>query len=115
MSDAVLNQFTPTSHDEPVIDTSRRLKFGIIGTGWIAESHVESLKQMPDVDIVAGADLIPGKAEKFFERFEVPNVRCYPDHTSMLEAEDLDSCGLYHRRFKKRRSRPAGKAVYCDA
>lgn len=91
MSDAVLNQFSPTSHDEPVIDTTHRLKFGIIGTGWIAESHVESLKQMPDVDIVAGADLIPGKAEKFFKRFEVPNVRCYPDHTSMLEAEDLDA------------------------
>lgn len=91
MSDAVLSQFTPTSYDEPVIDTTRRLKFGIIGTGWIAESHVESLKQMPDVDIVAGADLIPGKAEKFFERFGVPNVRCYPDHTSMLEAEDLDA------------------------
>ncbi len=91
MSDAVLSQFTPTSYDEPVIDTTHRLKFGIIGTGWIAESHVESLKQMPDVDIVAGADLIPGKAEKFFERFGVPNVRCYPDHTSMLEAEELDA------------------------
>ena len=69
----------------------RSLKFGIIGTGWIAESHVESLKQMPDVDIVAGADLIPGKAEKFFKRYDLPNVRCYPDHTSMLEAEDLDA------------------------
>ncbi len=91
MSDAVLNQFTPQSHDEPEIDTSRRLKFGIIGTGWIAESHVESLKQMPDIDIVAGADLIPGKAEKFFKHYELPDVRCYPDHKSMLEAEELDA------------------------
>ncbi|MGI5959801.1 MAG: Gfo/Idh/MocA family protein [Massiliimalia sp.] len=91
MSDAVLNQFTPQNHDEPEIDTTHKLKFGIIGTGWIAESHVESLKQMPDVEIVAGADLIPGKAEKFFKRYELPDVRCYPDHKSMLEAEELDA------------------------
>lgn len=90
MSDAVLNQFAPTA-ETAAVDTSRRLKFGIIGTGWIAESHVESLKQMPDVDIVAGADLIPGKAEKFFKRYEVPNVRLYPDHKAMLDAEELDA------------------------
>lgn len=90
MSDAVLNQFAPTA-EAAAVDTSRRLKFGIIGTGWIAESHVESLKQMPDVDIVAGADLIPGKAEKFFKHYEVPNVRLYPDHKAMLDAEELDA------------------------
>jgi len=91
MSDAVLSQFTPTSHDEDTVDTSRILKFGIIGTGWIAESHVESLKKMPDVQIVAGADLIPGKAEKFFARYGLPDVHCYPDHQSMLDNEELDA------------------------
>ena len=91
MSDAVLNQFTPQSHEEDTVDVTRRLRFGIIGTGWIAESHIESLKKMPDVDIVAGADLIPGKAEKFFKRYEVPGVHCYPDHKSMLENEKLDA------------------------
>lgn len=91
MSDAVLSQFTPTNHDEETVDTSRILKFGIIGTGWIAESHVESLKKMADVQIVAGADLIPGKAEKFFARYGLPEVRCYPDHQSMLDNEELDA------------------------
>lgn len=90
MSDAVLNQFTQQVDDKP-IDTSRKLKFGIIGTGWIAESHVQSLKNMPDVEIVAGADLIPGKAENFFIKYGVPNVRLYPDHKAMLEAEELDA------------------------
>ena len=79
MSDNVLNQFTPPAEEE-AIDTSRKLKVGIIGTGWIAESHIESYKQMPDVEIVAAADLIPGKAEKFFKRYGVEGVRLYPDH-----------------------------------
>jgi predicted dehydrogenase len=94
MSDAVLNQFTPPSEDAPIVYSGKKLKFGIIGTGWIAESHVESLKQMPDVEIVAAADLIPGKAEKFMKKYGVPNVRCYPDHKSMLEAEELDAVSV---------------------
>lgn len=95
MSDAVLNQFTPPAEEE-VIDTSRKLKVGIIGTGWIAESHIESYKQMPDVEIVAAADLIPGKAEKFFQRYGVEGVRLYPDHKSMLDAEaaNLDAVSV---------------------
>lgn len=91
MSDSVLNQFAPPVEDASTAGANKKLKFGIIGTGWIAESHVESLKQMPDVEVVAGADLIPGKAEKFFVKYGLPNVRCYPDHSSMLEAEELDA------------------------
>ena len=91
MSDAVLSQFAPPAENTSTVDSAKKLKFGIIGTGWISESHVESLKQMPDVEIVAGADLIPGKAEKFFKKYGLPNVRCYPDHTAMLEAEELDA------------------------
>ena len=90
MSDAVLSQFTQAV-EEKAIDTSRKLKFGIIGTGWIAEGHVLSLKEMPDVEIVAGADLIPGKAEAFFKKWDVPGVRCYPDHKSMIDNEELDA------------------------
>ena len=40
---------------------------------------------MPDVDIVAGADLIDGKAEAFFKRYGVEGVRLYPSHKEMLE------------------------------
>ncbi|MCL2488999.1 MAG: Gfo/Idh/MocA family oxidoreductase [Oscillospiraceae bacterium] len=99
MSDAVLNQFTPATYKEESA-AERKLKFGIIGTGWIAESHTESLKRMPDAEIVAAADLIPGKAEAFLRRYGLkpvdryaaaPGIRCYPDHAAMLAAEELDA------------------------
>ena len=70
MADTVLSNFTP-GIEAKEIDTSRILKVGIIGTGWIAESHIESYLQMPDVKIVAAADLIDGKAEKFMKRYGV--------------------------------------------
>lgn len=39
MADEVLSQFTQAKA-EAAIDTTRKLKVGIIGTGWIAESHI---------------------------------------------------------------------------
>lgn len=51
-----------------VVDTSKIIKIAIIGTGWIAESHIEEYKKMPDVEIVAMADLIPGKSEAFAKK-----------------------------------------------
>ena len=52
---------------ETAIDTNRKLRVGIIGCGWIAGAHIDSYKRMPDVEVVAGCDLIPGKAAKFFK------------------------------------------------
>jgi predicted dehydrogenase len=91
MPDDVLNQFAPPT-EEKEVDLSKTLNFAIIGTGWIAESYIESIKEMPDIKVVAAADLIPGKAEKFFKRYGVEGVRLYPDHKALLEAEkDLDA------------------------
>ena len=97
MSDAVLNQFTQAAVDEKE-STGRRFKIGIIGTGWIAESHVESYLAMDDVDIVAMADLIPGKAEKFAKRYnkdgKLDNTRFYPSHKELLDNEELDGVSI---------------------
>jgi predicted dehydrogenase len=93
--DEVLNQFQKaTDAGLKVVDPDRILKVGIIGTGWIAESHIESYLRMPDVQIVAAADLIPGKAEAFMKRYGVEGVHFYPDHKSMLEHEALDAVSV---------------------
>ncbi len=93
-ADEVLNQFTQ-QFDEEKVDTTRKLKVGIIGTGWIAESHIMSYKNMPDVEIVAAADLIPGKAEAFMKRFGVEGVRFYPSHKELIDSEkDLDAVSV---------------------
>ena len=76
------------------IDTTRKLKVGIIGCGWIADAHISEYKRMDDVEIVAGADLIPGKAEAFFKKNGLEGIRCYPDHKSMLDSEELDAVSV---------------------
>ncbi len=89
----ILDQFKE-NQEVKTIDTTKKLKVGIIGTGWIADAHILEYKKMPDVEIVAGADLTFGKAEAFFKKWEVEGVRCYPDHKSMLDTEDLDAVSI---------------------
>ena len=73
-----------------IIDTSRKLRVGIIGCGGIAHSHMKSYLNQPDVEIVAGCDLIPGRAKAFFKEFGKPEVKCdYKDHTEMLADKSL--------------------------
>ena len=94
MSDSVLSRFTQEVEEEKV-STGKVFKVGIIGTGWIAEAHIESYLQMDDVEIVAAADLIPGKAEKFMKRYGVEGVRLYPSHKELLDNEkDLDAVSI---------------------
>ena len=78
-----------------VIDASKKVKIGIIGTGWIAEAHITALKDMPDVEVVAMADLVPGKAEAFAKKFEIENCRFYESDEALIAAEkDLDGVSI---------------------
>ena len=79
---------------EAAVDTSKKIKIGIIGTGWIAEAHIRSYKKMEDVEVVACADLIPGKAEAFCKKWGVEGARCYESGHAMLEAEELDGVSV---------------------
>lgn len=75
--------------------SDRILKIAFVGTGWIADAHMEAYKNMPDVEIVAGADIIPGKAKAFFKKHGLENVRCYNSDAEMYEAEkDLDGVSI---------------------
>ena len=88
MAENILDRFKNVKA-ETVVDADRKVRVGIIGCGGIAEAHLLSYLNQPDVEIVAGADLIPGKAEKFFKDLGVEGVKCYGHHTEMLADKDL--------------------------
>lgn len=93
-NDDILNRFKNVQEEQVKVDTSKKLRVGIIGTGWIAEAHIASYKNMPDVELVAGADLIPGKAKEFFDKFHVPGVQVFESHTDMLNSVELDCVSI---------------------
>ena len=84
------NAFEKNNAEEVVVDASKKLRIGIIGTGWIAHAHMAPYMKQPDVEIVAGADLIPGKAAAFFKEYGLENVKTdYASHKEMLDDESL--------------------------
>lgn len=89
-----LDAFMESGKQEEAVDMSKKMRVGIIGTGWIAESHMNEYLKMPDVEIVAAADLIPGKAEAFMEKFGVEGVHFYPNDRAMIDAEELDAVSI---------------------
>lgn len=72
---------------------TRKLKIGIIGSGGIAGAHARQYKKMDDVEVVAVADIVPGKAEEFKGRMELPHAQAFEDHRKLLEL-DLDGVSI---------------------
>lgn len=85
----------------------KKIRIGIIGTGGIAHSHMGAYKRRSDIEFVAGCDIIPGKAEAFFEEFGVEGVKCYESYKEMLDREKLDGVSVctYNRQH-------AGPTIY---
>ncbi|MBQ8372566.1 MAG: Gfo/Idh/MocA family oxidoreductase [Clostridia bacterium] len=85
----ILDAFKEKQSDS-VVDTGRKVRVGIIGTGWIANAHIVAYLKQPDVEIVAGADLIPGKAAAFFKKHGVEGVKCdYKNGEEMVNDKSL--------------------------
>jgi len=62
-----------------------KLRVGIIGTGGIANVHAQCYKEIPEVELVGGADIIPGKAEEFFKRNGIHGAKAFNDHRELLD------------------------------
>ena len=71
-----------------------KLRIAIIGTGGIANAHVSSYKQMEDVEIVAGADIIPGKARAFLDRHDLTAAQDFESAGEMLAAVKPDAVSV---------------------
>lgn len=71
---------------------SKRIRAAIVGVGWIARAHIESYLRCPDVDLVALAELNPGKAEALIKTLGIEDrgIRVYASAKEMYETEHLD-------------------------
>ena len=71
----------------------KKLRIGIIGTGGIAGAHAGNYLKLPNVEIVAGADIVPGKAREFLDRFGLTEAKAFDNHKDLLEM-DLDAVSV---------------------
>ena len=93
MAKAILDSYNKnTFKEDSYIDPNKKLRAGIVGIGWIAEANVESYLRCPDVDLVAFAEIVPGKAEAFIKALGIEDkgIHVYSSTKEMYEKENLD-------------------------
>lgn len=74
--------------------SKEKLRIGIIGTGGIARAHMRSYLALENAEVVAGADIVPGKARKFFDDFDQPQVQAFDSAEELLRQVPLDAVSV---------------------
>ncbi|MBI4817122.1 MAG: Gfo/Idh/MocA family oxidoreductase [Deltaproteobacteria bacterium] len=75
--------------------SSERLRFAIIGGGWINDVHLRALACVPDIDVTALGDYPrerggrAGRGEALAKKYRVPNY--HADYRRLLEDPDIDA------------------------
>ncbi|MDF2713763.1 MAG: gfo/Idh/MocA family oxidoreductase [Paenibacillus sp.] len=69
------------------------IRIGIIGSGGIAGRHAKCYGKLPQVQVTAVADIVPGKAEEFIRKHELTGARAFNDYRELLEL-DLDGISI---------------------
>ncbi len=72
----------------------KKLRIGIIGTGGIAGAHARSYLQMDDVEIVAGADIIPGKARKYLDNLGLTEAKDFESAAELFKNVEVDAVSV---------------------
>jgi predicted dehydrogenase len=71
------------------------VKVGLIGTGGIANAHMRwgwsELKER-GVEVVAAADIVPGRAAEFAQRYGITNA--FEEYRRILEMDDVDAVDI---------------------
>ncbi len=93
-----------------------KVRIGIIGTGQIAQTHLKNYAALPEVEVVACADVDAQALARTADVFKVPHA--YADYRELLQRDDLvavDVClhNNLHRPVTVA-ALEAGKHVYCE-
>ena len=71
------------------IDPSRPIRWGILGTGWIASEFAGDLALLDDAELIAVGSRSQATADAFGARFGVE--RCYPTYAELVADPEVDA------------------------
>lgn len=96
----------------------RKIKWGIIGLGNIANKFAQTLKAMNSVELYAVASRSKEKSEAFGKLYDVPSEKCYGTYEEFIKDESIEAVYIaVPHVFHKELSilcLENGKAVLCE-
>ncbi|NLE42344.1 MAG: Gfo/Idh/MocA family oxidoreductase, partial [Lentisphaerae bacterium] len=69
----------------------KKLRVAIIGCGGIAQTHLNTYKEIPEVEIVAGVDILQERLDVMHEKWGVPREALFLDWKEMLKVVKPDA------------------------
>lgn len=73
---------------------SKKLRIGIIGTGGIAGAHMKAYEKFEDVEIVGGADIVPGKAREFLDKWGLTKAQAFESAEELIKNVEMDGVSI---------------------
>lgn len=70
----------------------KKFRIAFVGCGGIAQTHINALKNFPDVEVVAGVDINPARLKQMEEKHGV--TRLYKDWKKMLKEVQPDAVSV---------------------
>lgn len=65
------------------------IRVGIIGAGGIAHTHLRTLQNIPGIQVLAIADVVPGKAREVAEGWHIPQA--FEDYQTLLQLDEIQA------------------------
>lgn len=96
---------------------ANKVRVGVIGVGQIGKHHLNNYTQkMPDVEVVAAADINESELARVAEIYKIPNT--YTNFRELLKRDDIEAVDVcmhnnYHMPVTVA-ALEAGKNVYCE-
>lgn len=93
-------------------------KIGLIGLGFISETHLDSWARQTNAEVVAVCDIDPNKLEAVGKKYNIPEDSRYVSYDEMLKREDLQIIDIatkpeLHLPLVKKAA-SAGKHILCQ-
>lgn len=115
----MIKEWQISNKDDVIIMGGKEMKeirIGIIGTGIIAQQHLNNYAEIPGVKVVAACDIDADKLQKTCREFNIENS--YQDYREMLKRDDLDAVDVcLHNNLHAPISidvMKSGKHCYCE-
>jgi len=93
-----------------------KIQVGIIGTGFIGPAHIESLRRLPNIEVVALADIDQETADQKARQLGVP--KAYENYKELLKLDSIESVHICTPNFLHfsmvKKAIEAGKHVVCE-
>jgi predicted dehydrogenase len=71
-----------------------KLRIGIVGTGGIANAHMNPYRTFDDVEIVGACDIVPGKARAFLDKYGLEKAPAFEDVKDLIKHVPMDGASV---------------------